>query len=75
MRSDKIELRHIIGIRIRYYRELVRISQQDLASISGLNRSYIGGVERGERNMGIDNLSRIAAALGVEPWQLLRNDD
>ena len=64
-------LRQMVGSQIRRYRLLLRISQQDLANLSGLHRSYIGGVERGERNLGIDNLEKIAQALRVEPWKLL----
>lgn len=64
-------LRQIVGNQIRRRRALLRISQQDLANLSGLHRSYIGGVERGERNLGIDNLEKIALAMRVEPWKLL----
>ena len=68
------ELRKIVGRRIKYFREHLRLSQQDLSELSGLNRSYIGGVERGERNIGIDNLEKIATGLGVEAWRLLKED-
>ncbi|MDX6577834.1 MAG: hypothetical protein QOE96_3787 [Blastocatellia bacterium] len=67
--------RHLVGKRIKHYRELLRLSQQDLADLAALNRSYIGGVERGERNLGIDNLHKIATGLGIETWKLLKEDE
>jgi transcriptional regulator with XRE-family HTH domain len=73
--ASKETLRYIIGSKMRHYRGLLRISQEDLARLSGLNRSYIGGVERGERNIGVDNLERIAKGLGVDAWQLLYTDE
>jgi transcriptional regulator with XRE-family HTH domain len=41
------------------------VSQEELANLADLDRSYVGAVERGERNLGIDNLNRLADALGV----------
>ncbi len=64
-------LKKAVGRRIRLYRLERRWSQEVLGELSGLNRSYIGAVERGEHNMGLDNLERIAGALEVEPVQLL----
>lgn len=49
-------------------------SQEKLAEEAGLNRTYLSAVERSEQNMSIDNLHRVAEGLGVESWQLLRND-
>jgi Helix-turn-helix len=40
----------------------------------GINRTYLSAVERAERNVSIDNIARIAKALQVEPWKLLRDD-
>jgi transcriptional regulator with XRE-family HTH domain len=37
----------------------------------GLHHTYIGGIERGERNLGVDNIERVAKALGVKPGELL----
>jgi len=51
------------------------MSQEQLADASGLDRSYIGGVERGERNVSLLNITKIARALGVSPKDLLEGVD
>ncbi len=65
-----------IGRRIRQIREkaLIRgekMTQEDLALEAGLNRAYIGYIERGERNPSTDTLVKIAKALKVSPKELL----
>ncbi|KAF0674884.1 UDP-N-acetylglucosamine 1-carboxyvinyltransferase [Profundibacterium mesophilum KAUST100406-0324] len=47
-------------------------SQERLALESGLNRTYLSAVERSEQNISIDNIARLAAALGIEAWTLLK---
>lgn len=50
------------------------LSQERLADAAGLHRTYVGSVERAERNISIDNIARIAAALGVGPGDLLKGE-
>ncbi len=48
------------------------LSQEALADLAGLHRTYIGSVERGERNISIDNIERLSAALGCRVTDLLK---
>jgi transcriptional regulator with XRE-family HTH domain len=59
-----------VGQRIRQLRQEQGFSQEDFAAEVGLDRSYMGGIERGERNIAILNLIRIAKTLGVEVGDL-----
>ncbi|MBK4717074.1 MULTISPECIES: helix-turn-helix domain-containing protein [Tenebrionibacter/Tenebrionicola group] len=65
--------RVIFSHNIRKLREKQGLSQEALADLAGLHRTYIGSVERCERNISIDNIDRIASALGVSPGSLLEN--
>jgi transcriptional regulator with XRE-family HTH domain len=60
-----------LGEAIRGLRHEVEISQEELAFRSGLHRTYVGGIERGERNPSFRNLVRLADALGVATSELL----
>jgi transcriptional regulator with XRE-family HTH domain len=60
-----------LGVAIRERRAKLGISQEDLAFRSDLDRSYVGGIERGEHNLSLVNLCRIAQALEVSASKLL----
>lgn len=60
---------------MRAIRENRGYSQERLAELAGLHRTYIGGVERGERNVSLVNIWRIADALGVSPSILFATSD
>ena len=61
-----------VGRAVRDLRASRGMSQEDLAFVTGMHRTYVGGVERGERNPSLIALSRVASALGVRPWELLQ---
>jgi transcriptional regulator with XRE-family HTH domain len=60
-----------VGRVIRKYRESAGLSQEALAEVSGLHRTYISLVERGRRNITVDALTQVAEALGVYPSRLM----
>ena len=60
-----------MGVAVRRLREKTGLSQEALADTVGVHRTFIGAVERGETNISLDNLQRIARALKVTPSALL----
>jgi transcriptional regulator with XRE-family HTH domain len=58
------------GARVKRLRKKKGMSQENLALACSLDRSYIGGVERGERNVSLINIHKIAGALGVSAGEL-----
>ncbi len=65
----------VFGKTVRKLREARGLSQEAFADVCGLHRTYIGGIERGERNIGLLNVLRIARALGVHPGTLFADFD
>ncbi|MGD9787570.1 MAG: helix-turn-helix domain-containing protein [Sulfuricellaceae bacterium] len=76
MRSATSASRRPTKTRLRFAATVRRLrkerdwSQEKLAELSGLHHNYIGGIERGERNVAIDNIERIALAFGLHPKDL-----
>ena len=66
------EINTKVGLNIRKCREKKGWSQEYLALEANLHRAYIGQIERGEKNIGLINLEKIAKALDMEPDYLLR---
>lgn len=65
------EINEQVGLNIRKIREEHGISQERLAALADLHRAYVGQIERGEKNIGLKNLQKIAKALGVNIKDLL----
>jgi transcriptional regulator with XRE-family HTH domain len=64
-------MQRTIGKNVRFLRESNGYSQEELAEKAGIHRSYIGHIERGEGNITISNLCKIAEALSIHPGVLL----
>jgi transcriptional regulator with XRE-family HTH domain len=66
------DLQRTFGRNLRAYREARGLSQEAFADQLGLHRTYMGGVERGERNLTLKSVERIAGRIDVEPLSLLK---
>jgi len=75
MIPQKLPARQLFAANLRKTRRLKGLSQEALASESGLHRTYVGAVERGERNISVDNMERLALALGCSLIDLLKEED
>tara|TARA_R110002049_G_scaffold304859_1_gene500562 strand:- start:707 stop:967 length:261 start_codon:yes stop_codon:yes gene_type:complete len=65
------DLLYRLGAAIRARRKSTGLSQEGLADAAGMERAYIGRVERGERNVTILNVEKISAALDLTPGKLM----
>ena len=68
-------LRMVFAANLRVQRQLRNLSQEGLADRAGLHRTYVSSVERGERNVSIDNIERLSNALDIDPSILVQDVD
>lgn len=59
------------GEKVRAFRKMTNLSQEELASLAELHRTYIGMIERGEKNITLLNILKISKGLGIKPAQLM----
>jgi transcriptional regulator with XRE-family HTH domain len=65
------DLQRTVGDNLRAYRQARDLSQEAFANVLGVHRTYMGGIERGERNLTLKSVEKIAAKLDVEALSLL----
>jgi transcriptional regulator with XRE-family HTH domain len=66
---DNVQIR--FGLRLRQVRKRRGVSQEKLGDMAGLHRTYVSSIERGERNVSLVNIERLAMALGVDMAELM----
>lgn len=65
----------VFGDNLRKYRNALGLSQEDFANKCGLHRTYISAIECYRRSIALENVQRIAEALGIETYKLFLEDD
>lgn len=71
MKAAPSTLRRTVADNVRRLRRGLKMSQENLAAEAQLHRTYVGAIERAERNLSLDNIERLALALKVAPADLL----
>lgn len=72
--EDRVKQDYLVlfGEGLRKLRTTAKFSQEELAERAGIDRSYLGGIERGEHNLALINIIKISSALNLEPHELLK---
>ncbi|QYM76174.1 helix-turn-helix domain-containing protein [Leucobacter luti] len=70
--DKKGTLNRRVGVNLRRIRIAQGVGQEAYAQVLGWDRTYVGGLERGERNLTLDTLEELAERVGVDPLELLR---
>ena len=65
-----MDILFVFGTNVRKYRDTLGVSQEKLAELSGLHRTYISDIERFQRSISLNNVQKLADALGVQPYVL-----
>ena len=68
------DLQRRVGRNLRRHRQECGLSQEAFADLVGVHRTYMGGLERGERNLTLRSVERIAAVIGLDPLELMRGE-
>jgi transcriptional regulator with XRE-family HTH domain len=61
----------LFGLRVKKIRQNLKLSQEDLAAIADLDRTYISGIERGKRNISLINIVKLSSSLNITPSELM----
>lgn len=72
---EDAEIRALVAHNLRNIRKKRNISQYDLENLTGLHRNFISDVERGQRNLTLSNIGKLARGIGVAPMELFRPVD
>ncbi len=72
---EDLPLTVLVGLKIKHIRQSLNLSQEEFAWRLGIHRTYLGQIERAEKNMSIRNIEKICKALGIEPKELFNFDD
>ncbi|HSC74767.1 MAG TPA: helix-turn-helix transcriptional regulator [Pseudomonadales bacterium] len=72
IKPEECDLVAVFAANVKKRRLALKLSQEELAERAGVHRTYVGMLEREEKNVTIYNIERIARALGVAPFTLLK---
>lgn len=70
--NDSTRARKVFAAALRKARAELGISQEELADWAGVHRTYVGHLERGEKNVSVDSMQKLADALNKPLWMMLR---
>ena len=72
---EETSLNVLVGLKIKHIRQSLKYSQEEFAWKLGIHRTYLGQIERAEKNISIKNIEKICKALDIEPKELFDFDD
>lgn len=74
-KTPSSDLQKLVAENLRRFRQRLHVSQEQLADICGYHRTYIGAIERGERNITLSTLCALSTALNVTPTEMLSSHE